>query len=101
MNNKIRIGIGTIVLSAASLVTIAGYEGYSAVAYKDAVGVPTIGYGETKGVKMGQKTTPDRALVQLLVSMNSHADDIRQCIKVPLDQHEFDAYVSLAYNIGA
>ena len=101
MNNKIRIGIGTIVLSAASLVTIAGYEGYSAVAYKDAVGVPTIGYGETKGVKMGQKTTPDRALVQLLVSMNSHADDIRQCIKVPLYQHEFDAYVSLAYNIGA
>ena len=50
---------------------------------------------------MKSKTTPDRALVQLLSSANRHADDIRQCIKVPLYQHEFDAYVSLAYNIGA
>ena len=50
---------------------------------------------------MKSRTTPDRALVQLLSSANSHADDIRQCIKVPLYQHEFDAYVSLAYNIGA
>ena len=101
MSNKIRIGIGAIVLSAASLVTIAGYEGYSSIAYRDAVGVPTIGYGETKGVTMKSRTTPDRALVQLLSSANRHADDIRQCISVPLYQHEFDAYVSLAYNIGA
>ena len=100
-DNKIRIGIGAIVLSAASLVTIAGYEGYSSVAYRDSVGVPTVGYGETKNVTMKSKTTPDRALVQLLSSANQHANEIRQCIKVPLYQHEFDAYVSLAYNIGA
>ena len=98
---KTRIGIASLALSATALVGIAGFESYQAVAYKDAVGIPTIGYGETKGVKMGQKTTPDRALVQLLSSANNHADDIRQCIKVPLYQHEFDAYVSLAYNIGA
>ncbi len=100
-DNKIRIGIGAIVLSAASLVTIASYEGYSSVAYHDSAGVPTIGYGETKGVTMKSKTTPDRALVQLLTSANRHADDIRQCIKVPLYQHEFDAYVSFTYNLGA
>ena len=50
---------------------------------------------------MKSKTTPERALVQLLKSAEKHADDIRQCIAVPLYQHEFDAYVSLAYNIGA
>ena len=88
-------------MSATALVSIALNEGYRGEAYKDAVGVPTVGYGETKGVTMKSKTTPDRALVQLLSSANSHADDIRQCIKVPLYQHEFDAYVSLAYNIGA
>ena len=98
---KTRVGIASLALSATALVGIAGFESYQAVAYKDAVGVPTVGYGETKGVKMGQKTTPDRALVQLLSSANRHADDIRQCISVPLYQHEFDAYVSLAYNIGA
>lgn len=98
---KTRIGIASLALSATALVGIAGFESYQAVAYKDAVGVPTVGYGETKGVRMGQKTTPERALVQLLASANKHADDIKQCIAVPLYQHEFDAYVSLAYNIGA
>lgn len=98
---KIRMGIGALGISGALLVSIAVNEGYRGEAYKDAVGVPTVGYGETKGVTMKSKTTPDRALVQLLSSANRHADDIRQCINVPLYQHEFDAYVSLAYNIGA
>lgn len=97
---KIRMTAGALAVSAAALVSIATYEGYREDAYKDATGVPTIGFGETAGVKMGDKTTPERALVQLLNSTEKHADAIRQCIKVPLYQHEFDAYVSLAYNIG-
>lgn len=96
-----RIAASLISLSAAALVGIAGHEAYRGTAYRDAVGVPTVGYGETKGVTMKSKTTPERALVQLLKSAEKHADDIRQCIAVPLYQHEFDAYVSLAYNIGA
>lgn len=98
---KWRLGVGALGISASLLVSIALNEGYRGEAYKDAVGVPTVGYGETKGVTMKSRTTPDRALVQLLSSANRHADDIRQCISVPLYQHEFDAYVSLAYNIGA
>ena len=98
---KIRLAVGALAVSAAALVGIATHEGYRSEAYKDAVGIPTIGFGETAGVKMGDKTTPERALVQLLESTEKHADAIRQCIRVPLYQHEFDAYVSLAYNIGA
>ena len=100
-NKKIRLAVGALAVSAAALVGIATHEGYRSEAYKDTVGVPTIGFGETAGVKMGDKTTPERALVQLLESTEKHADAIRQCIHVPLYQHEFDAYVSLAYNIGA
>lgn len=99
--NKTRITVAALAVSAAALVGIATHEGYRGEAYRDAAGIPTIGYGETAGVKMGDKTTPERALVQLLESTEKHADAIRQCIKVPLYQHEFDAYVSLAYNIGA
>lgn len=98
--NKKRLSVTALAVSASVLVGIAGYEGYRGEAYKDAVNIPTIGFGETKGVKMGQKTTPERALVQLLASTETHAGGIRQCIEVPLYQHEFDAYVSLAYNIG-
>lgn len=97
---KIRLIVSAIAVSASVLVGIATHEGYRGEAYKDAVGIPTIGYGETAGVKMGDKTTPDRALIQLLTSAEKHADAVRKCVHVPLYQHEFDAFVSLAYNIG-
>ncbi len=98
---KTRMAAGALGIGAALLVAIATHEGYRGEAYRDAAGIPTIGYGETSGVKMGDKTTPERALVQLLESTEKHADAIRACIHVPLYQHEFDAYISLSYNIGA
>jgi len=91
MGNRTRVGIASLVVSASVLVGIAVHEGYRGDAYRDPVGIPTIGFGETAGVKMGQRTTVERSLVQLLVSAEKHADGIRQCIKVPLSQHEFDA----------
>ena len=49
----------------------------------------------------GDKTTPVRSLVRLLNEVDSvYAQGVRNCVKVPLHQHEFSAYVSLAYNIG-
>lgn len=92
--------VAGLAVSAAALVGIAVREDYRGTAYQDAVGVWTNGYGETAGVKPGQTTTPTRALVQLLQSAEKHAAGVRACIQVPLFQHEFDAYVSLAYNIG-
>lgn len=99
---KKRLSISALCVSAACLAGIAGYEGYREKAYMPTKNdVPTIGFGETKGVRLGDKTSPERALVQLLKSTEAHARAINQCIKVPLYQHEYDAYVSLAYNIGA
>lgn len=96
-----RATVATLVLSAATLVGIAGYESFKPVAYIPVPGdVPTIGYGETHGVHLGDRTTPERALVQLLASAESHADGVRKCIEVPMYQHEFAAAVSIAYNIG-
>lgn len=96
-----RAAVAALVLSASALVGIALHEGYRGEAYVPVPGdVPTIGFGQTKGVKPGDKTTPPRALAKLLVDANSHSEGIKQCINVPLHQHEFDAYSSLAYNIG-
>jgi lysozyme len=96
-----RTTVGALILSASTLVGIAGYESFKPVAYVPVAGdVPTIGYGETHGVHMGDRITPDRALVQLLSSAQSHADGIRKCIKVPMYQYEFDAAASISYNIG-
>jgi lysozyme len=92
--------IATLVVSATALVGIAGFESYRGTAYLDSVNVPTLGYGTTQGVKLGDKTTPERALVRLLADATGTGEAIKGCIQVPLYQHEFDAYVSLAYNIG-
>ena len=92
--------VASLVLSAAAIVGIANHEAFSPVAYKDSVGVSTLGYGTTQGVKMGDKTTPERALVRLLNDAQNFGAAIGRCVSVPLFQYEFDAYVSLAYNIG-
>ncbi|KEH07087.1 hypothetical protein GY14_30295, partial [Delftia tsuruhatensis] len=63
-----RIGILALALSATGLVYIAQREGYSEAAYPDPVHgakVPTVGFGTTEGVKVGDKTTPVRALIRL------------------------------------
>lgn len=96
-----RVHVAGLALSASVLVGLAVHEGYRDDAYIPVPGdVPTIGFGETKGVKMGDRTTPVRALIQLQSSAEKHAQGVRECAPVPLFQHEFDAYVSLTYNIG-
>lgn len=88
-------------LSAAALVGIALHEGYRGTAYDDGVGVQTIGFGTTAGVHPGDQITPERALVRLLADADRTQADLRACIgPVPMYQHEWDALVSWAYNVG-
>lgn len=94
---------GALGLTASALLvaSLAGYEGYRADAYRDQVGKPTIGFGITHGVKLGDRTDPVRAVQRLAAAAAAHAREAAACIgDVPLYQHEFDAYASLAYNVG-
>lgn len=95
-----RSQVAGITISASLLVGIAANEGYKSSAYADSGGVYTIGYGETKGVKPTDKTTPDRALIVLEKSVNAYAKGVRDCITAPLSQGEFNALVDAAYNAG-
>lgn len=97
-----RSAVTLLVLAASTLVGIAVHEGYREEAYVPVKGdVATIGFGTTAGVKMGDKTTPERSLVRLLDEIEGvYAAGVKRCVKVPLYQHEYEAYVSLAYNIG-
>lgn len=91
----------SLVLTASVLVSIAVEEGFVGNAYTPVKGdVPTIGFGTTSGVKLGDKITPERALVRLLSDADTYAQTVKKCAAVPLYQYEFDAYVSLTYNIG-
>jgi lysozyme len=62
----------------------------------------TVGFGTT-GTDIGPSTTttPPQALVRLLRDVHEFEGALHRCVTVPLHQHEYDAYLSLAYNIGA
>lgn len=102
MINRPRSAIAAVVLSASALVGIALHEGYSDTAIIPVAGdVPTIGFGTTGGVRPGDTITPPRALARALADVQKFEGAIKRCVVVPLHQHEYDAYVSLAYNIGS
>jgi len=94
--------IATISLSATALVALLVHEGYRDNAYIPVAGdVPTIGFGTTTGVKLGDRTSPERALTVAMLDVQGFEGAIKECVTVPLHQYEYDAYTSLAYNIGS
>lgn len=82
---------------------IEGFEGCRLTAYLDIVGVPTIGYGHTKGVHLGQVITQAQADQMLADDLERvYGAQVEKLLRdVPTTQAQFDAMVSLAYNIGS
>ena len=97
----IRKAVASLALSAVALVGIAVHEGYEGSAYQDIVGIWTIGFGTTDGVRPNQTITPVAALQRKLTDVQKFEGALKQCVTVPLSQNEYDAYRSLAYNIGS
>lgn len=99
---KLRLIPSALSLSAAALIGMAVHEGYRDTAYIPVKGDrPTIGFGDATGVKPGDKTDPVRALIRLGEHVGTKEAQLRSCIgNVPMHQHEWDAVVSWAYNVG-
>lgn len=77
------------------------HEGLRLVAYLDSVGVWTIGYGDTgPDVVKGLTITKEEAEKRLRRRLVEFEGYVNTYVKVPLKQHQFDALVSLVYNIG-
>ena len=98
---KLRTAIAALTLSAGGFVGILLSEGYSDTAIIPVQGdVPTIGFGTTGGVRPGDRITPPQAVVRAHRDVVEFEERLKGCVSVPLYQHEYDAFVSLAYNIG-
>jgi lysozyme len=99
MNRTPIFGLG---ISGVALIGLLVAEGYRDHAYIPVAGdVPTIGFGTTENVKMGDKVTVTQALNRAMIDVQKFEGAIKSCVKVPLHQYEYDAYTSLAYNIGS
>jgi lysozyme len=89
---------------------IGRFEGFRANLYNDAAGHCTIGYGHLvhRGACNGSEpaqfkrgiSEPDAEQL-LRKDAQSAADAVRNLVKVPLNQQQFDALVSFVYNLGA
>ena len=75
-------------------------EGLKLEAYRCPAGVPTIGWGHTKGVKMGQRITLAKA-EDLLVEDLGPIERLLNGLKINFRQEQFDALVSWIFNLGA
>lgn len=81
------------------------HEALRLTAYLCPAGVPTIGYGVTDGVtfddvKRGRTCTKDEAEQLFTKSLKRFENHVDFCCTVKPNQNQFDAMVSLAYNIG-
>lgn len=94
--------IAALAFSAAGLIGLVMNEGYKGEAYIPTKGdVPTIGFGSTRDVRLGDRTDPVSALMRAQREVNQEYEQaLKQCVTVPLYQREYDVYVDMAYNIG-
>lgn len=92
--------------SEKGIALIKQFEGCKLTAYRDSVGVWTIGYGWTqpvdgKPIRAGMTIKQETAERLLKTGLVSYESDVSRLVKVGLNQGQFDALVSFTYNLGA
>jgi lysozyme len=76
-------------------------EGLRLKAYLCPAGIPTIGYGHTGDVKLGQQITEHQADVLLQYDLERFEEDVAHATRaIKLTENQFSALVSFAYNLG-
>lgn len=91
--------------TSAIIAVIGGYmimpwEGMENHAYRDIVGIPTLCFGETKGVKMGDYRTDEQCEESLSKELAVYNQAMKKYVKVPLRPYEEVAYTSFVWNLG-
>jgi lysozyme len=82
------------------------FEGFSAKPYLCSAKVPTIGYGNCYYLNGKKVTLLDKPITELeafemfKAIADKFADKVSKLVTTPVDQNQFNALVSLAYNIG-
>lgn len=99
--SKTRLAImcGSMICTLAAG-TIMGWEGKSNKAYLDLVMVPTICYGTTYNVRLGDVKTDDECTRLMVAEIHRIDVIIERKVKVKLKNHERAALISWIYNVG-
>ena len=93
-------------INQATVDLVKQFEGLRLAAYRDAIGVWTIGYGTTAVAGLGVSPAKGMSITQLeaewflKAGLLKFAAEIEPLFQKPLTENEFGACLSLAYNIG-
>lgn len=91
-----------MVISENGIKLIKQFEGCRLKAYKDSIGIPTIGYGHTYLVKLGDVITQAQADLYLREDVKNAEAQVMKYDKIyNWNQNELDALCSFAFNIGS
>jgi lysozyme len=85
---------------AIILPVVAAFEGFRPHAYLDPVGIPTICYGSTLGVHLGQKKTKTECDVLLSKELENAVSAVDRNVKKPIPETRRAALASFTYNVG-
>jgi len=77
------------------------FEGLYLTAYLCPAGVPTIGYGHTAGVQMGQTISAEQADQFLQQDLTGAAASVDRLVKVAVNPQQRGALASFVFNLGA
>lgn len=89
---------GAVLLLATPFV--AQYEGLRTKAYLDPIGIPTICYGETHNVKIGDTQTVESCKTMLTARLGTFAIAVDYLVEPDIKPDMMAAFTSLSYNIG-
>jgi GH24 family phage-related lysozyme (muramidase) len=87
-------------INADGLRLLKSFEGLRLEAYQDPVGVWTIGYGTTSGVRPGMVITEAEAEALLRRDLARFENAVADLVNVPVNDDQFSALVSFTYNVG-
>ena len=90
-------------ISEKGLKLIKDFEGLSLTPYKCIAGVWTIGYGHTKGVNGNTEPITEEQAEQILLNDLAYFEGLvndKNYVPQNINQNQFDALVSFAFNLG-
>jgi lysozyme len=89
-------------MAAACVALVGGFEGLRTYAYRDPVGIPTICFGETRGVQMGDTATVAECKAMLADRLVEFETGMRKCLAAPdrVPDPSYTAFLSFTYNVG-
>ena len=92
--------------SSKGIALIKEFESFRKTPYLCAAGVPTIGWGTTRYPDKKAVTLADKDITEAVGDMYLHHDlttfenAVNKALTIPIQQCQFDACISLCYNIG-